>query len=124
MIDYFAAKLDLFAATCPNAPNFFGLPTWYKYLRGGGGTAGQCNLEFTFPTDIPLILLAVLDILLRVIGIVAIGYVVFGGAKYVVSQGEPDKIVTAKATILNALIGLVVATLAVSIITFIGGRIN
>lgn len=95
--------------------SFLGFPHWYDYV---------CGREFDFMKDIPLIGLAVVDILLRIIGIVAIGYVVFGAIKYVVSQGEPDKVSEAKGTIINALVGMIIAALAVAIVSFIGSRVN
>ena len=40
-----------------------------------------CGRPFIFPNDIALIALAVLEILLRIAGIVAVAYVVFGGGQ-------------------------------------------
>ena len=102
------------AIACSNN-TFFGLPSWYKYV---------CGRDFLIPEDIPLVLLALVEILLRVAGLVAIGFVVFGAVKYVVSQGEPDKTADAKGTIINALAGMVIATLSVAIVTFMGNRLG
>lgn len=123
MVNFITSQLQLFAATCGNEGKFFGLPAWYKYLDGGGGI-GTCNIIFDFKTDIPLVALAILEILLRIVGLVAIFYVVFGGVKYVVSQGEPDKTAAAKGTVINALVGLIIATLAVGIVAFVGSKIT
>ncbi len=106
--------VERFAVDC-GTPSFFGLPTWYQYV---------CGRDFVFPNDIPLVLLGIVSILLRIAGIVAIAYVVFGGVKYVVSQGEPDKVSEAKGTIINALIGLVITTLAVAIVSFVGNKLG
>lgn len=95
--------------------SFLGFPHWYDYV---------CGREFDFFRDLPLIGLAVVDILLRIVGMVAIGFVVFGAIKYVVSQGEPDKVAEAKGTIINALVGMVIAALAVAVVSFIGSRVN
>lgn len=119
-------RLQLFAQTppggnvstdiqCNTSSNFFTFPHWYDYI---------CGKPFVFPTSIPLVLLAVIDILLRVAGIAAVAYVVFGGVKYVVSQGEPDKVSEAKGTIINALVGLVMATLAIAVVKFLGSRLG
>lgn len=122
-------QLQLFAVTCANDGSFFGLPTWYKYLKAGGagpttGGSGACTFEFIFPDSLPLVALALLEIALRVAGIIAIFYVVYGGIQYVVSEGEPDKISKAKGTIINALIGVLIATFAVAIVSFIGMRVT
>jgi hypothetical protein len=104
---------------------FFEFPTWYKYLNDGVPAPGEaCAIAFIFPTDIPLVMLALVEILLRIAGMVAIAYVIYGGIQYVVSQGESDRIARAKGTIINALAGLVIATLAVAFVSFIGNRIG
>lgn len=114
MFNSLTSQFQRFAVECSDA-TFLGLPNWYKYV---------CGRDFVFPTDIPLVLLALVEIMLRIAGIVAIAYVVFGGVKYVVSQGEPDKTNEAKGTIINALVGLMIATLAVAIVSFLGNRVG
>ena len=59
---------------------------------------------------------------LRLASIAAIAMVVYGGVQYIMSQDEPDKTKQARSTIINALIGLVVAVAATTLITFIAGR--
>lgn len=117
--------LSLFgAAKCP-MPNFFGLPPWYKYLDYGWiketKSCGIKNFDLLGKnSDIPLILLAVVDILLRVGGLVAVAFVIYGGIKYIISQGEPDQMGNAKKTIIDALFGLAVAVVGVALVNFIG----
>jgi len=109
------------AVACGGGGSFLGFPTWYKYA---------CGHDFRFladgsgPSDIPLVFLAIIEIMLRIAALAAIAYVVFGGVKYVVSQGEPDKISEAKGTIINALAGLLIATFAVAVVAFIGNRLG
>lgn len=123
MMQFFLHHLQNFAAGCGNN-SFFGLPTWYQYLKTGmNGTTGRCEIDFNMPGDIPLILLAIVDILLRVAGLVAVAFVIYGGVQYVVSQGEADKTAKAKGTIINALVGMVLAILAATIVGFIGNRL-
>lgn len=114
--------LNNFAAAC-QAKGITWLPTWYKYLNGVEDDTGRCSVQFTFPDDISKILLAVVEIILRVGALVAVGFVIYGGFQYLISQGEPDKLKSAQQTILNALIGLVIATMATIIVNFIGGRL-
>lgn len=71
-----------------------------------------------------LIGFGVLDILIRIAGLVAVGFVVYGGVLYVLSRGEPDKAKKALGTIINALIGLVIAVVAAAIVAFLGGRLS
>jgi hypothetical protein len=114
-----------FAATCPTKGITI-LPSWYKYIskdEQASAQSGSCELKFAFPDDIGAILLAVVEILLRIGAIVAVFYVIYGGFLYMTSQGEPDKAKNAQTTITNAIIGLVVALLATAVVTFIGRRL-
>lgn len=52
-------------------------------------------------------------------GIVAAGFIVYGGIQYIIAKGEPGKIAKAKETIIYAVIGLIVVSLAAAITAFI-----
>jgi hypothetical protein len=99
--------------------NILGIPTWYKYL-GGEIENGRCSVLFAFPNDIGAILLAVVEIVLRIGAYVAIAMIIWGGIQYQLSQGEPDKTKNARTTIINAIIGLVIAILATAIVNIVG----
>ena len=112
------------AATCgAKDAGFFGFPTWYQYLNPHV-VQGVCMVDFKFPASLPLIALAVVDILLRIAALVAVGYVVYGGIRYTTSQGEPQALAAARETIIGALAGLGIATVAAAVISFIGNRIG
>ena len=51
----------------------------------------------------------------------AILMIIWGGYKYMASQGNPDAIAEAKDVIVGAIIGLVLLILARLLLTFIGG---
>jgi hypothetical protein len=120
------APLSLFgASSC--AGSFFGLEPWYQYLKLGPG----CSLNnFVFlpsdgqASDVPLVLAAVVDDLLRIAGIVAVGFVIYGAVQFVTSQGDPESAAKARATVINALVGLAVAIIAVSLVGFLGNRLG
>lgn len=127
---------------------FLGLPTWYKYVPSYTDTNGECvfgtqnqsrdaNNQCTNgreneqgqcvglgPSAILPIAMAVLEILLRVAGMVAVGFIVYGGVRYVISNGQPDAITTARKTITNSLVGLVICIVAVQIVSFVGRTIS
>lgn len=124
----FAAITNLmtyFAAACqPKGIKI--IPTWYQYLEGRTEN-GKCvvNVDaFKFPDDVDRILLAGVDILLRGGAIIAVGFVIYGGYKYIASQGEPDKTNEARHMITNALIGLVIASLATVIVNLVAGQLT
>lgn len=111
---------------CENSTSetFLGFPTWYKYLDTEYEN-GSCNVEaitdpVTGDTDIgataAAVLFAVIEVLLRVAGIAAVAYIVYGGILYSMSQGEPERVGSARKTIINGIIGVVVAVFAVAIV--------
>ena len=113
-----------FGAVCPGG-NFLLFPKWYKYLPSSGLDAnGLCTPQVNGLNDIWLIAAAVLEILLRIAALAAVGFVIYGSFEYITSQGEPDKTSKARSTILNAAIGLVIAIMSTVIINFVAGSVS
>ena len=124
LISHFGATPSA-AVACPASNNFLGFPTWYEYLsKTQDATTGLCSPAIHSLSDIWLIVAAVIEIMLRVSALVAVGFVIYGGFSYIISQGESDKTAQARNTIINALVGLVIAVLAAVIVAFIAGSIN
>lgn len=123
LLSFFSAAGD---ACKPSGGSFLGLPPWYKYLSGSEDAFGKCIpvIDKNNYTDFWLIGLAGIDILLRLVAIVAVGFVVYGGFQYMTSTGEPDRTKKAKDTILNALVGLVICLVATSVVSFLGSRLS
>jgi ABC-type Fe3+ transport system permease subunit len=120
----FTDLLSRFAASCPGG-DFFGLPKWYKYLPGQTDpNTGLCSPQLGSLNDVWLIVAAIVELLLRLAALVALGFVVWGGIQYLMSQGEPDKTTKARHTIINALVGLGVAVLSTAIIGYVAGKIK
>jgi len=128
------------SAACGQDKKFFGLPTWYKHLEFEGqnceikikerivtydskGKVKKVNDQINFKT-IWLILFAVVEIILRLAGFLAFVFVLVGGFKYVLSQGNPEKTANALQTIKNALIGVIIAIVASQLVSFLVGRLK
>ncbi len=120
--------IDTLAAACSSSNSFFGIPTWYKYLVDAGlmttDASGGCSLATLttnqWPQVIVLVAMAILDILLRVAGLVAVIFIIYGGIKYITSEGDPGATKKAQETIIGAVIGLVIAVIAAAVVSFIG----
>lgn len=123
-------SLFLFFADVCSVKTFFGIPPWYKYLVSSGRMAsnkvtGACELVGKLQwSDFTLIALALLDMALRLAGIVAVIFILYAGFQYVTSDGQPEKTKDAQTTIINALIGLTIAIFAAAVVSFIGNRIG
>ena len=61
----------------------------------------------------------VTNIILYIVGIIAVIMLIIGGIKYVVSGGDSKKVTDAKNTVLYAIIGLVICFLAFAIVNFV-----
>lgn len=110
--------------TCATT-GFFGIPTWYQYIPQVDFSKNcTINNNFQIPAQLSYIAIAAVDIALYIAGMVAVGYVIYGGIQYVVSQGEPDKVKNAKNTIMNALIGMVIASIAIAIVSYVGNALG
>ena len=125
-----------FAAACDKT-TFLGLVPWYQYLNLSADATGRCAVTNFNPSATGdqtgafgahspglLIGLAVLDDLIRVAAMVAVGYIVYGGIQYMTSQGSPDMTKKAQQTIINALIGLGVALMGSAIVAFVGNQLG
>lgn len=117
-----------FAAACNPSAGKGGLSEvlfvpWYKYLPGDNSD-GKCRVALGDNPDIvktaSLVLIAVIELLTRLATLVAVGYVIWGSIQYITSQGEAQSLSNAKSTIANALVGLAITILAISLLQFLG----
>jgi hypothetical protein len=118
--------VDAAADACVKG-GFFGLVPWYKYRETDPST---CEIKdfIVLPdpdhaSSIPLVLLAIVDDLLRIAGLVAVAFVIYGAIKYTTSEGNPDQANSARHTVINALVGLVVAIMGVAFVSFVGNSL-
>ena len=61
----------------------------------------------------------VTNVILYIVGIVAVIMLIIGGIRYIVSGGDSKKVTDAKNTVLYAIIGLVICFLAFAIVNFV-----
>ncbi len=104
-----------------------GILPWHYYLdceAGGDGLSQDIEINHLW-----LIALAIFESLLFVGGIMSVIFIIWGGVKYITSQGSPDGTANARKTIINALAGLVITISASVVIAFLinmlsGGNLN
>jgi hypothetical protein len=117
---------NYFAATgCTiKSGGFFGFPHWWEYLGTQTDPIGKCVPAFNFPSDIWAVALAVIDMLLRLGGIVAVFSIIIAGISYITAAGSADKITSARKRIVNSLLGLAIVLVASAAVSFIGNRLS
>jgi len=109
--------------------SFLSFPTWYRGLGGATNSDGTCTFSFSNQNkSVGLIIftvaLNIIDIALRIVAILAVGFVIYGGFRYVISRGEPEATKNALDTILKAVIGAAIAFVAALVVSFIVGRLS
>lgn len=116
-------------ATSSCGGGFF-LSAWYEGL-----TTPSCELKSPSDVDgglrtyILTIGLNVVTIALQIVGYAAIFYIIYGGFRFMTSSGAPEQRSAAMKTILNAIIGLIIAIASVAIVRLLasiltGGTTN
>lgn len=109
---------------CDIDSGFLGFPTWYRGLTSG---APKCEVQVKdgdLKGFIWTIALNVLDIVLRIIGYLSVGYIIYGGFLLMTGRGKPDEIASGQVTIRNAVIGLVISFGSVAVVSFVAARIT
>ncbi len=112
------------------ATNFV-FPAWYEGLCDSEGnikspadmgkgkdTAGNLGAWLT------TIALNIVQILLYVVGYVSIGFIIYGGFKYMTQGDNASGTAAARKTIMNAVIGLAISIMSVAIVKFVAGSIG
>ncbi len=99
--------------------DFLGLKSWDSCLTKDSLGVPQISKL----SDIWLIVIALLEDAIKVAGYTAAGFVIWGGIKYIKSQGDPGQINEARQVIYNALFGLLLAMISVAIVNFVAGAI-
>lgn len=118
--------MNLFFAASTCSHSFFFIPNWWKYLpnQPDPNTTPPCQITFNFPGDIWAVGLAVLDMLLRIGGFVAVISIIIAGIQYITSTGSPDAATSARKRLTNSLIGLAIVLVASGVVAFIGNTIH
>lgn len=94
--------------------------------KAGGGTEkatyAECNVRTGGDDDAGAVMDRVntaINVILGILGVVAVAMIIMGGIQYATSQGDAAKATKARNTILYSIIGLVIALLAFAIVNFV-----
>lgn len=108
-------------------------PTWYKGLvvnnqscelkEISNDVSGNRKNKVDIRSFIIIIILNVTEMLLQLVAYATVVFLIVGGFKYITSTGDANNMANAKKTILNAIIGLIIALMAVGIVNTVSGAI-
>ncbi|MDQ5943308.1 MAG: hypothetical protein QG675_76 [Patescibacteria group bacterium] len=71
------------------------------------------------PADFGSLISTITNLLLGIAGSIAVIFIIVGGIQYATSAGDDGKVQSAKNTIFNAVIGLVITVMAFAIVNFL-----
>ncbi len=99
------------AVTCPKGT---------MYADQQKNTLADCNMNNSnMESDLWGTVHKILNLVVGVLGVVAVGVVILGGITLATSQGDVAKVTRGKNTIMYGVIGLIVALLAFAIVNFV-----
>lgn len=81
----------------------------------------ECNIaeNHAGSNDLMKTINTIIDVVLGILGILAVAYIIYGGFMFTTAAGDPAKTKKARETIMYGVIGLVVALLAFAIVNFV-----
>lgn len=114
-----------YAANGGCGTQFLTFPSWFR------GLVDTSNCELKQPGKnapelqgyILVIVLNVLEIALQLVAYISVGFIIYGGFKYLTSPSDSSKIAGGRKTIQNALIGLVISFASIAIVNLITNNV-
>ena len=88
---------------------FLGIPSWDRGIGSCEDIGGE---EFLSGDKIKLIANNIVAILTHLAAFIAVGFIVFGGIRYILSSGNAEQAADARKTIINAIIGTIIVIMA------------
>ena len=99
--------------------NGFGLKKGVTSAKGSDQVSCLFGSEKEGCTDGTGIFQTIVNVILFIVGAVAVIMIVIGGVRYTVSNGDSNAVTGAKNTIMYAIVGLVVAIIAYALVNFV-----
>lgn len=112
------------AYACPGDTLFL-IPAWYNGLQEGCGGIKQIGTSTDDLRNFAIkVALNIVRAVFVIAGYAAVFFIMKGGFLYILARGDPGHVTSAKQTITNAIIGLIICILAASIVGAIGAAIK
>ena len=124
-----------FAKDCSKDNGFFSLPAWHrglvdkktcqiKKINQKNGVTHKNDSEVSLQVFIWTIIGNIADMIMRLIGVISAGFIIYGGYQYMLSVGDASRMAKAKVTITNAVVGLIIAIVASGFVSYLMSNIK
>ena len=112
------------SAACPSG-KFLTFVPWYDGLTDADcGIVSPSTFSGGMEAFVWTIAINVVNDIFQVVGYVATGFIMYGGFLFMTSAGNPDQASRGRKTLINAIIGLVIAMSAGIIVNFAKGALK
>ena len=116
------------AAAAPGCEGrVLGIPPWYRGITNENPPT--CDLKT--PDDVGgissfiwLIVLNIIEMAVVIVAYIAVFFLLYGGFQYIIGGANPSQLESAKKTITNAVVGLIIAMAAIAINNLVFGIIT
>ena len=95
-----------------------------EITKGMNTAAGKAEGTVASDTALTGTVQKIINVILYIIGILAVVMIIIGGIQYTTSAGDQNAVTKAKNTILYGIVGLVIAVLAYAIVSFVISRLK
>lgn len=113
------------ASTCNPSSRFLTFPTWWRGIELDTDPT-KCSLKIeNIPPErlVSIIAANIAEIIIQLVGYASVIFIIVGGFKYITSTGSSDGTASARKTIQNAVIGLLLSILSVGIVNIVFSRL-
>lgn len=86
-------------------------------VKSGLGSVGDADTG----SDLPTIVGNVVNVMLFIVGILAVIMIIFSGIRYITAHGDKNQVEGAKNTLIYSIVGLVVAIIAYALVNWVVG---
>ena len=115
------SPLSTVSAACDD--RFLGIPPWYRGL-----TDGDCNIQALSSAGLSrfiwTIVLNIIEMAIVIVAYIATFFIIYGGFLYMTGGSNPSQVEKARKSILEAVIGLVIAMAAIALTNLVFGIIT
>jgi hypothetical protein len=122
IVVFFLFQAGSVQAATPGGPNPALAPSsattsWNSCLAEGFGSASEGGVATL--SCIPIVMQNIINFLALFAGVVAVFLILWSGYRFITSQGDPEKVATARSTLVYVLWGAIIVVISVALVNLV-----